>query len=376
MERKLKRERVRESGGDSRVSEDETNELTQEGDSVSKRRTIRSKYRLIEHRINERKDEIANVDSQKFMAIMKEVENIHQHVQKPREQVADAEAFLGLASILVDSVKSHTSGGVSPAEFVSSLIKNFGLKNPTKGTLDNSPNILWQTMGSLVSPIFLNGPGCITMIGPMKNELKPRKLSVRAKRSRSVVNARPNEIEKEAKVVAETDTNMHLMFEILKKEKKVKVENLMLNRNSFAQTVENLFALSFLVRDGRVIINVDETGSQVVVPANGPSAEEIKSGVAKTRQFVFRFDFDDWKLMKSIVPEGDERMPKRDASTNADYARAKPETGDESFSPTVAFLSDPEFIPTAVVKKFLRNSGRTMQHSCVTDDGDFGARKS
>lgn len=100
----------------------------------------------------------------------------------------------------------------------------------------------------------------------------------------------------------------------------------MLSRNSFAQTVENLFVLSFLVKDGRVRIDVDESGSQVVgialahvlikmfliflalpciyisigfsiaVPCNGPSAEEIKSGVAKNHQFMFRFDFDDWKV--------------------------------------------------------------------------------
>lgn len=52
------------------------------------------------------------------------------------------------------------------------------------------------------------------------------------------------------------------MYDILKKAKKVKVENLILNRHSFAQTVENLFALSFFVKDGRVKIEVDENGSQ------------------------------------------------------------------------------------------------------------------
>ena len=46
----------------------------------------------------------------------------------------------------------------------------------------------------------------------------------------------------------------------------MKLESLILNRISFAQIGENLFALSFLEKDGRVEVVVDESGSHIVSP--------------------------------------------------------------------------------------------------------------
>lgn len=62
----------------------------------------------------------------------------------------------------------------------------------------------------------------------------------------------------------DTDKNMATMFDILRRTKRVQLENLILNRTSFAQTVENLFALSFLVKDGRAMISLDENRSHYV----------------------------------------------------------------------------------------------------------------
>lgn len=76
------------------------------------------------------------------------------------------------------------------------------------------------------------------------------------------------QINNEAGKITDTDLNMSTMFEILKKKKKVELSCLILNRRSFAQTVENLFALSFLAKDGRVKIAVEANGSHIVCKCN------------------------------------------------------------------------------------------------------------
>ncbi|KAJ6430699.1 hypothetical protein OIU84_018250 [Salix udensis] len=306
--REVKRERVTRSRGKSGVEET--------GQQMD-RRVLRSMYRTLQDRIKDKRDDLTRTDSDRFNTMIKEVEDLHKFVQKPREQVADAEALLGLANTLVSSVKSQSNEGITPADFMSHLTKEFGQQTRSLDNDEDAPvSIKWKDLGLLVSPIFRRCTGVSSMVGPMNTELKQRKAAVQRKRTRPNEKAQPEEVDDAGgEKKTDTDKNMKIIFDILKEKKSARLENLIMNRRSFAQTVENLFALSFLVKDGRVKIAVDESGCHFVSPRNGPAPSSVMSGEVAYRHFVFRFDFRDWKLMKGVVPEGEELMPHRESSS-------------------------------------------------------------
>ncbi|VYS58058.1 unnamed protein product [Arabidopsis thaliana] len=273
----------------------------EEEQGIADRRAIRSQYLALTHKIKDAKDDLTKIDSNKFNSIINEVENLHQKVRKPREQIADAEALLDLTNSVVSSVKSQSAhGGVSPAEFVNALINGFG-KTSLRIDADENTQVSMK-------------------MGPMYSEMKQRKSRVgNRKRTKPGAGVKPEEVDDtEAEKKSDTDNNMAVMFNILRKNKRVKIENLVLNRKSFAQTAENMFALSFLVKDGRVEITVDNNGSHFVEPRNAPAANLVLSGEVAYNHFVLRFDYKDWEPMSKMVAVGEELMPLRETKVAQD----------------------------------------------------------
>ncbi|GJX65670.1 non-structural maintenance of chromosomes element 4 homolog A [Tanacetum coccineum] len=209
-------------------------------------------------------------------------------VQKPREQVADAEALLDITNTLVTSVKAQSNEGVTAGDFVSSLLKGFGRLGGGNDGTDGSRNaVKWKNLGIVVSHVFVKGDGCCTMLGPMNSKVKHRKVTVHRKHSRLTEKARPEELASSlTEEKTDTDKNMATMFNVLRNNRAAKLERLVLNRSSFAQTVENLFALSFLVKDGRAEIKVDEKGCHRVctniVKDRAPTISEYNVDHAST----------------------------------------------------------------------------------------------
>ncbi|KAL1550018.1 non-structural maintenance of chromosomes element 4 A-like [Salvia divinorum] len=363
--RTVKREIVNRNNRITQTSEQNSSEAHDATDNSGaedasvKRRVLRSKYLTFKNRICDERDDISKLDSHKFRTFIEEVDSLHQLVQKPREQVADAEALFDITNTLVTSVKAYNNDGLTPSDFVSCLLRDFGQEGgPSSNQNEQSGLIRWEDIGQVVSVVFSSAPGCCTMIGPMNTELKERKTVVHRKRAKPTKNSRPEELENDSGEKTDTDKNMATMFNILRKNRKAKLENLILNRKSFAQTVENLFALSFLIKDGRAEISVDGTGRHLVSPKNAPSADAIQSGESAYSHFIFRYDFKDWKAMLDSVAAGEELMPHR---LESNEARSNAE-------PDLEFDGSQAAHPSTPIRKLCRNRGLVMQEQTVVED--------
>ncbi|KMT14390.1 hypothetical protein BVRB_4g071700 [Beta vulgaris subsp. vulgaris] len=294
--------------------------------SPADRSIIRSHYLAVKNIINGEKEEICKGDSSRFQKILGEVDKLHELVTNPREQITDAETLLDMANTLVTTVRSYSKDGFTPSDFISSLIREFAAAG-RQGVENDRVSIKWDAIGVLVCPIFKKGLGCPTMNGPMNTQVKQRKFAVRKRRTRLTGSAaKPEQLENSGSdQKKDTDKNMATMFNILRSKRRVSLENLILNRFSFAQTVENLFALSFLVKDGRAEIAVNDKGTHLVSPKNAPLSDLVAFGQVLYHHFVFRFDFKDWKLMVDSVASGEELMPHRyQVSTPLSQADAVP----------------------------------------------------
>ncbi|XP_044509007.1 non-structural maintenance of chromosomes element 4 homolog A-like isoform X3 [Mangifera indica] len=278
--------------------------------------------------------------------------------RKPREQVADAETLLDITSTVVHCVQAENNNGITISDFVSSIIRDFGeVSGPSTTGETGRASIAWADVGVAVASAFGNSCGCSTMVGPMNIEPRERKAAVRRKRVNLTENSQPEELgDAFTEEQVGTDNNMLTMFNILKKNRRVRLENLILNRSSFSQTVENLFALSFLVKDGRAEIKLDENNHHLVSPRNAPSANAVASSEVTYSHFIFRFDFKDWKLMTNSVGNGEELMPHRNEAHMSSSCQLEH-----------ANVECQETAQTVPIRKLSRNRGLVLHEQTVVE---------
>ncbi|KAF9439163.1 nuclear protein [Entomortierella beljakovae] len=266
----------------------------------------------------------------------------HTEVNAPQEATLDSKFLVLSADLGTQRAKQLRmgQGGFDETEYISRLVTKMGGHD-----IDNEQmGMDWSAIGRVAAKWTQKAPSMDFMLGPMSVEHKSRVMNQRARIVRDPKAMRkPQELREEdiARQENETTKNVVQIADILEGcQDKVNLFELVVNPESFGQTVENIFYLSFLVRDGKASIteeNMDDPNrgtydneNEAPEPEEGaniqpmveltetPTAEDYQSGLLK-KQMVMDIDMATWRniidtynIRKPMIPtrQSKERVEK------------------------------------------------------------------
>ncbi|KIH64371.1 Nse4 protein [Ancylostoma duodenale] len=197
-----------------------------------------------------------------------------------KELAADADTLLSMAKVLMSQMQSFQSTNaertVTAASFADALF------------------LIVKDLRSIVSE------DCIapSSVKPKKERIKRGKDEKEA--AVVLTNRQTQNADDEVSVALELDKVRKSLKRAWKETPSVDFYSFVIDATDFAKTVENMFYVSFLVKDGRVRLAVGETGLPVLLHVSSEERERLHvddRSVAETHQAIFSFNYDMWEAM-------------------------------------------------------------------------------
>ncbi|PPQ65664.1 hypothetical protein CVT26_000296 [Gymnopilus dilepis] len=207
------------------------------------------------------------------------------------------------------------SGAFDMDEFISKLVRYMGGQQAVEDALpedsdederqdqDESQPLDWERIGRKAMAKSRRIPAMGFMLGPLSLEQKKRAITKRAKLEKNKEDERkPQELREEDIQRSENETtkNVIVLQHLLEErggDNPTNIFKFVINPNDFAQSVENIFYLSFLIRDGKVAFEMQD-GEPMIYICEEPTEKDYEEGLKKN-QMVLEFDMATWKASHS-----------------------------------------------------------------------------
>ncbi|KAI9363334.1 Nse4 C-terminal-domain-containing protein [Pilaira anomala] len=292
--------------------------------SDEERRELRIQYRqLTEDALEKRRELVAHNSGDGLLRIVSKSNVLFKNVKNTQEAVLDSR-FLVLASDLnsqkTQSIQIGEDTEINLDELVAKIItaSSEGPNHREGVCLD------WELLGQRASTFGKRVHTMDFMLGPLsvqRKEIRKSKAVRLTKNKNDLVT--PTQL-KEGDIKEqenETSNNVNAIYQILSQVSPVNYFKFVTNPESFSQTVENIFYVSFLARSGVVGISTD-SGQPILDLREAPNVMNIEDVVNK-KQIIMGIDIKDWKeiietynVTESYIPT---RQFKQNVSTGTEW---------------------------------------------------------
>ncbi|KAF7369785.1 Non-structural maintenance of chromosomes element 4 [Mycena venus] len=290
---------------------------------VEVKRAIRRNYRELHKTLDDRQ---AEYTPKELQSKVERADELFADVKNPGEATLDSSFLVKTVNINIQKARAlkFGTGAFSVDDFVTRLVGFMGGFRPNDDVFSDASDVEeentqldWGRVGRRAMAKSRRVPATGFMAGPLSIKQKqraPAKLRATLEKNKKD-ETRPQEIREEdiARSENETTRNVAVVAGVLETVPKINFFKLVVNPNSFAQSVENVFYLSFLIRDAKVAFEITEDGEPMVFACEEPSEEdhEAAGGKMPKQQLIFEFDMVTWRRAIAVFDITESFIPTR-----------------------------------------------------------------
>ncbi|KAJ1991595.1 hypothetical protein GGI25_001614 [Coemansia spiralis] len=290
---------------------------------IAERRRLRSKYRSLLSDAATRKNEYLSGSTALLLEDLERSNALYDAVSNPAEGVLDSKFLLISADI--GAQRAHQmrldSAAFDSLDYIDRVREAlYGAPNPDEQQMAGlRPN--WAAVGAAASRVSRQAPRFSCIYGPLMAEAKERRPRVKrqpakppaasTQQSASIETMGESDVKKQENQTTRLVQKIH---KILAQVGPINLFELVINPRSFAQSVENIFYVSFLIRDGKAFID-DESGQPMIEACEPPQQDDYLSGLTK-KQLIFSLDVGTWREIIDAYAIADSVIPQRVSERN------------------------------------------------------------
>ncbi|GAA5916873.1 hypothetical protein JCM6882_007441 [Rhodosporidiobolus microsporus] len=310
-----------------------------------KKKDLRMRYRALQGQVDDARGDLANTSVDALSAQVFASNKLFAKVDAPSEAILDSRVLIATseAGALKARQLKIDADAFDTDEFLSRLRAFLGAKGTGMGAAtqqqkkrrrrkgqesddedseldeldDNEASTVgaagfkWGKVGKVLAGESRRVPAMDFMYGPLQLEVKEKKARTqRAKNKDTAEQTRPEELQAEDVAKNENETGK-VTAKIAKILQEVAGDGIpylkfVVNPDSFSQTVENMFYFSFLMRENKAAIELEENvesewcGDMVTFPVDAETASEqtAKGSSATKIQVVLELTEDVWRVRR------------------------------------------------------------------------------
>lgn len=290
-------------------ADSQTHQYDPNGNS-SEKRQVRLRYRDMISNNQTKRLNLADIKPKDLNKTVEEANQLFEKVKAPAESILDSRALVSTSEMGAQLAQSMKVGSEFEIEsFLGLACRLMGGKLQSAGLdddddeddIESDPSTWkWELLGFEAAKYSRRAAISDHLLGPLEVKFTKRNVAKRTAAEEKGPEIRPQQLHAQDIANSENETS-----EIVKRIAKqlddvggasgVNLFEFAIDPDSFSNTVENLFHISFLIRDGRASIDTEnENEEPILLGSTEAQAEDYENGLTK-RQIVMELDVKTWR---------------------------------------------------------------------------------